>query len=414
MIWPKPTRIRARPTTRASHGITSTRTRNPRAKRKPAVANTARKPAETMTATVPAPLERAEVSPRKNPRYAGSIANPHGFTVDTIPAAKATASKPVIWALRPSTGQEREAAGEEVEGELLGTIGPQQLPIGQARPGEGRVVPERIASLGSQPRSHVQIRLRMLVVTRRGAIAGPPPEPFRSHLEGLIEVLRPELQLGHVVIEATGLPGAFEHRPGELLPRPESTGHRGIDIQRDVGPDRRKGVMKPVEPLLAIRNLEEVARFPQCRHRGTSDVVSPLADDPVVLHPDLLTEPEDGRAKAGAGGTEAEATCLLISLGGDGEEGYLMQALPSLGESTREGLEGCRRQGRGRGGGHDSPHSVVLHNQRCPLQPAAIVVWPTVCPDLTPGEGRRSRKVEATRAAANRPSPTLRGSSRSS
>jgi len=244
--------------------------------------------------------------------------------------------------------------------------------------------------------------------------ASPPPEPFRSHLEGLIEVLRPELQLGHVVIEATGLPGAFEHRPGELLPRPESTGHRGIDIQRDVGPDRRKGVMKPVEPLLAIRNLEEVARFPQCRHRGTSDVVSPLADDPVVLHPDLLTEPEDGRAKAGAGVTKAEATCLLISLGGDGEEGYLMQALPSLGESTREGLEGCRRQGRGRGGGHDSPHSVVLHNQRCPLRPAAIVVWPTVCPDLTPGEGRRSRKVEATRAAANRPSPTLRGSSRSS
>ena len=58
-----------------------------------ATANVAAKPAVTATATTSARLMLARSSsrPRKNERYAGSMAKPHGLTVATMPVVNASA-----------------------------------------------------------------------------------------------------------------------------------------------------------------------------------------------------------------------------------------------------------------------------------------------------------------------------------
>jgi len=95
------------PTASAAYGTASTNTRTPIWNSMPSTPNTTANPNDPAATTPSARLQRcaAGTAPSSadtnNARYAGNIANPHGFTVATIPDVNANANGTSITTSRP-------------------------------------------------------------------------------------------------------------------------------------------------------------------------------------------------------------------------------------------------------------------------------------------------------------------------
>ena len=171
----------------------------------------------------------------------------------------------------------------------------------------------------------------MCVVARGGPVTRALPSLRGTHLDGGIEMLRPELWLGDVVIRKAATAQFGEHPEAEVEPIGDKGGAFRVEREFFLGVERGQRIAEVREPIDPIGDAEKVAGPLQCGHRLVSHLLSVFVDQGDTLEASDPALELRGPEAAGSG-PEPHPPGDPISSRGQSEIGELMQAVAGRGQ----------------------------------------------------------------------------------